>query len=276
MKPVHALLLITLLSTTALAAEPPSADQSLSDRRTEYIQWIADNFGQLEPEMDPRDGRLWALNHARLVLNRDLDKANAYFETFGPLPRDADIYFIRFLKTLLDFRDSPRLSEKAEAHIVQFLKSWPHNELSSIAHWPPRHTENHDLMHLTIGMFAQQYRGVDISPQIRQIKLFIAWRLQRGFVEWNSKCYQFHFLEPPHRPRRSRPRRRLETRCPNPPQRPVSRTRTPQRQRLPRRPRLPLPNRRRLRLHDQPQGRLPHGRPLRRFPPHRLARLRAR
>ena len=196
MKPVHALLLITLLSTTALAAEPPSADQSLSDRRTEYIQWIADNFGQLEPEMDPRDGRLWALNHARLVLNRDLDKANAYFETFGPLPRDADIYFIRFLKTLLDFRDSPRLSEKAEAHIVQFLKSWPHNELSSIAHWPPRHTENHDLMHLTIGMFAQQYRGVDISPQIRQIKLFIAWRLQRGFVEWNSKCYQFHFSNP--------------------------------------------------------------------------------
>ena len=196
MKPIHALIVIGCLSTTAWGDNAASENQQLSNRRSDYVQWIATNFGRLEPEMDPRDGRRWALNHARLVLNRDLDKANAYFETFGPLPRDADIYFIRFLKTLLDFRDSPKFSEEAEAHIVGFLKSWPQNELSSIAHWPPRHTENHDLMHLTIGMFAQQYRGADISPHIRQIRQFIAWRLQRGFVEWNSKCYQFHFSNP--------------------------------------------------------------------------------
>lgn len=195
MRYFHAILLAGLLAPMA-TSDTACGDQPLAERRSAYVQWIAENFDRLEPDMDPRDGRLWALNHARLVLDRDLDKANAYFETFGPLPRDADIYFIRFLKTLLDFRDSPRLSEKAEAHIVGFLKAWPHNELSSIAHWPPRHTENHDLMHLTIGLFAQQYRGADISGHVRQIEQFLAWRLQRGFVEWNSKCYQFHFSNP--------------------------------------------------------------------------------
>jgi hypothetical protein len=196
MKYSYALLLVGLLSATATGGATTPAEQPLTERRDHYIHWIADNFGRLEPTMAPRDGRLWALNQARLVLNRDLDKANAYFETFGPLPGDADIYFIRFLKTLLDFRDSPRLSDEAEAHIVGFLTKWPQNELTSIAHWPPRHTENHDLMNLTIGMFAQQYRGQDISAHVRQIKQFLAWRMQRGFVEWNSKCYQFHFSNP--------------------------------------------------------------------------------
>ena len=274
MKPIPTFVLVALLSITAQADAPASAGQSLAHRRSEYVQWIATNFGRLEPEMDPRDGRLWALNHARLELNRDLDKANAYFETFGPLPRDADIYFIRFLKTLLDFRDSPRLSEEAESHIVEFLKGWPRNELSSIAHWPPRHTENHDLMHLTIGMFAQQYRGADISGHIRQIRQFIAWRLQRGFVEWNSKCYQFHFSNPlivlvDHAPDDDL-RRGAQTLL----NVLLGGTSLAQRERLPGRSRFSLPNGRRLRLPDQSQSRLPDGRSLRRFPAHRLAGLR--
>ncbi len=193
---VQAVALIASLTATALADDDTHADQQLAERRSEYVQWIADTFGELEPSMDPRDGRRWALNQARLVLKRDVDKANRYFESFGPLPGDADIYFIRFLKTLLDFRNSPRLSEAAVAHIVGILKNWPQNDLSSLAHWPPRHTENHDLMHLTIGMFAQQYRGGDVSDHVREIKQFLAWRFERGFVEWNSKCYQYHFSNP--------------------------------------------------------------------------------
>ena len=196
MKRVHTVLLIGFLSATASAADDAGSEQQLAERRREYVQWIADTFGKLEPAMDARDGRRWALNQARLVLNRDVDKANRFFESFGPLPGDADIYFIRFLKTLLDFRDSPRLSEKAKTRIIGILKAWPQNALSSLAHWPPRHTENHDLMHLTIGMFAQQYRGNDISDHVREIKQFLAWRFERGFVEWNSKCYQYHFSNP--------------------------------------------------------------------------------
>ncbi len=196
MKCVHAVALMSLLTTTLSASEDATYQHQLAQRRSEYVRWVGETFGQLEPTMDPRDGRRWALNHARLVLNRDLDEANRFFESFGPLPRDSDIYFIRFLRTLLDFRDSPRLSDKAEAHIVGILKGWPQNELSSLAHWPPRHTENHDLMHLTIGLFAEEYRGGDVSDHVRQIRQFIAWRLERGFVEWNSKCYQYHFSNP--------------------------------------------------------------------------------
>ncbi len=196
MKYVHAIMLVGFLSATVSANDEASFERRLAERRGEYARWIADTFGELESTMDSRDGRRWALNHARLLLNRDLDKANRFFESFGPLPGDADIYFIRFLRTLLDFRDSRRLSEKAEARIIGILKTWPQDELTSLAHWPPRHTENHDLMHLTIGMFAQQYRGGDLADHLREIKQFLAWRFERGFVEWNSKCYQYHFSNP--------------------------------------------------------------------------------
>jgi hypothetical protein len=129
-------------------------------------------------------------------LGRDVDKANGYFESFGPLPRDRDIYLIKFLRTLLDFRDSPRLSDEAEARIVGHIKDWPRNDRSTRAHWPPSFTENHDLMHLTLGLFAEEYRDGDVAGQIREIKKLIAHRMERGFVEWNSRCYQYHFSNP--------------------------------------------------------------------------------
>ena len=145
--------------------------------------------------MEVADGRRWALNHARLVLNRDLGKANPYFESFT-VTKDSDICFIRFLKTLLDFQDSPRLSKDAKARITGILTSWPQNPLSSVAQWPCRHTENHDLMHLTLGLFAQAYRGGEVSSHVGEILKALAWRFERGWIEWNSACYQFHYSNP--------------------------------------------------------------------------------
>ena len=173
-------------------------EKQIESRRSKYLEWIVENFGKLEPTMDVRDGRRWALNHGRLVLNRDVAKANDYFESFTPPGRDNDIYLIRFLRTLLDFRDSPRLSDVAEKHIIRFIETWPTSKkyLGDRAHWPPGFTENHDLMYLTLTLFGEQYRGGDGSVQIREIKKFIAHRMQRGFVEWNSKCYQYHFSNP--------------------------------------------------------------------------------
>ncbi|MBN2311590.1 MAG: hypothetical protein JXR94_21610 [Candidatus Hydrogenedentes bacterium] len=185
-----------LASSICTADDEAGYAQGLAERRAEYVRWIADTFGGLEPDMDPQDGRRWALNHARLVLSRDLDAANGYFESTGPLPADADIYFIRFLRTWLDFRDSPRLSAESKAQIAGILAGWPDNALTSKAQWPPCHTENHDLMQLCIGMFAEQQRGGDVSGHVAQIKRFLAQRLERGFIEWNSKCYQYHFSNP--------------------------------------------------------------------------------
>ena len=102
------------------------------------------------------------------------------------------------LRTLLDFRDSPQLSDAAEKHIIGFIETWPTSKkhLADRAHWPPGFTENHDLMYLTLALFGEQGRGGDGSAQIREIKKFIAHRMERGFVEWNSKCYQYHFSNP--------------------------------------------------------------------------------
>jgi hypothetical protein len=190
--------LAVLNADDAPTATSNDKEKQIESRRSEYLEWIVENFGKLEPTMDVRDGRRWALNHGRLVLNRDVAKANDYFESFTPPGGDNDIYLIRFLRTLLDFRDSPRLSDVAEKHIIRFIETWPTSKkhLADRAHWPPGFTENHDLMYLTLTLFGEQYRGGDGSVQIREIKKFIAHRMQRSFVEWNSKCYQYHFSNP--------------------------------------------------------------------------------
>ena len=178
-----------------MRTEPDRASTSVAERRAAYVRWIADRFGALEPAMDARDGRRWALNHARLVLDRDLAEANAYFESFV-LTKDSDICFIRALKTFLDFQKSPRLSANARKHIVDMLKAWPVNDRTSVARWPCVHTENHSLMQLTIGMFAERERGRSMSDHVREITKSLVWRFERGWVEWNSPCYQFHYSNP--------------------------------------------------------------------------------
>ena len=187
-----------LLACMASGRVSADYERALEMRRREYLEWVIQRFGELEPTMHPRDARRWALNHARLALNRDLEKTNRYFESdvVEALPRDADIYFVRFLKTLLDFRDSPRLSEKAKERIIGVLKRWPKQPITTEARWPPFHTENHDLMHLTIGLFAEMYRGGDVKSIVQELKQSLAWRFERGWIEWNSKCYQFHYSNP--------------------------------------------------------------------------------
>jgi hypothetical protein len=77
-------MLIGCLSATVSADDDASSEQQLAERRSEYVRWIADTFGKLESTMDPRDGRRWALNQARLVLNRDLDEAGRSGRTGPP------------------------------------------------------------------------------------------------------------------------------------------------------------------------------------------------
>lgn len=168
------------------------ADQ-LAERRAEYVDWVLHAFRALEPGLAPTDGRLWSLNHARLLRAEELDAASRYFATFAVTP-DADICFIRPLKTLLEFAE--RLSGEARQHLSGVLAAWPHNALTSEARWPCNHTENHQLMQLTLGMCARGLRGEDISGHVAALDQVLTWRFQRGFVEWNSPCYQVHTSNP--------------------------------------------------------------------------------
>jgi len=170
--------------------------KELALRRAEYLNWIVNQFGAMEARMEPTDGRLWALQHARLVQGKELDKANLYFESISLPGGDIDIFFIRFLKTLLDFADSPRLTTVAKARLIGILKSWPSRPEGKSAQWPAIHTENHDLTFLTIELFARKFRGQDVSSICAEIKKHLAWRVERGWVEWNSPCYQFHYSNP--------------------------------------------------------------------------------
>ncbi len=166
---------------------------SIAHRRREYVEWIVRNFDKLS--MKPLDGRAWSLNHARLVLDRDLDKANRYFRSVM-LTNDRDFMGIRLLKTLLDFRSSEKLQYAARERLESIIANWEMDHNSRLARWPANWTENHDLMHLTIGLFSRLLRGEDTREQILQLCQSLAWRFERGWVEWNSPRYQTHYLNP--------------------------------------------------------------------------------
>ena len=173
-------------------------EQEISTRRTEYLNWIVEHFGKIEPSMKPLDGRAWSLNQSRLFLNRDTDKASRYFENVE-LTFDADFMGIRLLKTWLDFRESDRLSNQAKEHLRTIICDWPMDRkggISRTARWPPGFTENHDLMHLTIGLYSEQLRDQPIEPQLNELKRFLSWRFERGFYEWGSHRYQLHYTNP--------------------------------------------------------------------------------
>ena len=112
-------LLVGLYGTSARAAET-SWEGEIAGRRAEYLKWVIDEFGKLESDMKPLDGRAWSLNQARLFLNRDIDKASRYFQTVK-LTFDADFMGIRLLKTLLDFGQTNRLSNSAKEHLAEII-----------------------------------------------------------------------------------------------------------------------------------------------------------
>jgi len=175
-----------------------SHDALLAQRREAYLEWIVDEFGKLEPTMNPLDGRAWSLNQARLFLGKDIGKAGQFFEAIE-LTVDPDFMGIRLLKTLLDFGDSDRLSSDAKDHLAAIIKSWPMDRkrsISRVATWPPAFTENHDLMHLTIGLFSEKLRGQSIDNHLRELRKSLAWRFERGFYEWGSHRYQMHYTNP--------------------------------------------------------------------------------
>ena len=182
----------------APAAASDDRDQDISTRRTEYLHWIVEHFGKLERDMKPLDGRAWSLNQARLFLNRDTDKASRYFETVR-LTKDADFMGIRLLKTWLDFGETDLLSKRAREHLRGIIRDWPMDRkggISRAAYWPPGFTENHDLMHLTIGLFSEHLRSQPIESQLNELKRFLSWRFERGFYEWGSHRYQMHYTNP--------------------------------------------------------------------------------
>ncbi|MDY7010100.1 MAG: hypothetical protein SVV80_05030 [Planctomycetota bacterium] len=206
----------------------------ITARRREYLQRVLDEIEEpskadyqkvmrpLDQPLGPQqhrkaksyDSRMWAINHSRLVLGRDIDKANRYFETACLDPRlikrpdgmidnpDWDFPGVMLLKTVLDFGLSDLLSEKAKTHLKAIFTDWkqPRPTVNAdndrAARWPVIHTENHDIMCLTIGLFGAILAGRDTAAHERELSKSLACRFERGWVEWHSPCYQIHYLNP--------------------------------------------------------------------------------
>ncbi len=195
-------LIVTTASLLPAADRAPADREELDSRRRDYLTWIFDNFSKLEPTMKRLDGRAWSLNQARLFLDKETHKANEYFTTIE-LTADPDFMGIRLLKTFLDFGGSKsapqRLSVEARDHLQEILRHWPMDRKHAIsrrAYWPPAFTENHDLMHLTIGLFSEELRGHDVQHHLDELKKSLAWRFERGYYEWGSHRYQLHYSNP--------------------------------------------------------------------------------
>jgi len=184
----------------------------IATRRRELLErYLAD---APEGGLDPHSTALWAIHHARLALGRELDKANAYFERVehDPRPRewkdglidtvDWDFLGIRLLKTLLDFGGTGRLTPAAEGHLREMTVNWRqprptvNRNNDRAVRWPEIHTENHDLMCITLGLFREHLAGRPTDSIARALAQSLSWRFRRGWREWNSKVYQVHYLLP--------------------------------------------------------------------------------
>lgn len=165
--------------------------RQLQSRRDEYLRRIVQQFSALEPTLAPLDGRLWSLNQARLATGQDVDRASEYFAHIS-LTIDRDFMGTRLVKTYFDFASTGRLSQAAVDNLESTITQWEMNDFSRRALWPRRHTENHDAMFLTIGLFVKALRGEPLEAHLDELRQYMMWRFERGFYEWNSHRYQFH------------------------------------------------------------------------------------
>ena len=185
---------------------------TLAERRRELLRWILKNAN---PGKDgPLHGIGWALNHARLALGESVEAANAYFEAYAldrtpqvwrdgkSDDRDWDFPATNVLRTVLDFGGTKLLSEKAAANLRRIFTEWQvprvtqNRDNNCVHRYPAIHTENHDIMCLTIGLFGEIFAGRDGAAHVRQLRQSLSCRFRRGWTEWHSHVYQVHYLNP--------------------------------------------------------------------------------
>ncbi|MEM8494270.1 MAG: hypothetical protein AAF663_02640 [Planctomycetota bacterium] len=161
-----------------------------------------------------RYDRELVLAYLRLHKQIDLDEANQFLASFtlDDQPREwahgeidtADWNFsgIKLLRILKDFEDDPALRPPARGRLVEILRDFPqprvrHNrDNDRRAVWPGIHTENHDLILLTLGYFRAQLRGEDLSAHEQHLARSLSWRMRMGWLEANSPVYQTRYVEP--------------------------------------------------------------------------------
>ncbi len=159
------------------------------------------------------DERIIILNYCRLYANSDIDVVNRYLENFQFDPKlcywgkvqdteDWDFTAIELLRLYFDFQDSALLSDKAKEHIKDLFINWVqprqrvNRENNRYAILPGYHTENHDIMLLTIGYFSQILSGKSGEAEKDELKKYLRWRMQLGRHEDNSNTYDLHFANP--------------------------------------------------------------------------------
>ncbi len=185
---------------------------SIPARRRALLEWVIDSVRP--PADDAYAGAHWQLNHARLALGRDLEAANRYFEAveLDPRPRvwkdgtsdtvDWDFPGTNLLRTLLDFQGSDRLGAAARSRLAAIFTGWEqprkgeNRDNNRVHRYAAIHTENHDIMCLTIGLFGEVLAGRDGRGHVGELARSLSWRFRRGWTEWHSPCYQVHYLNP--------------------------------------------------------------------------------
>lgn len=143
-------------------------------------------------------------NNCRPTLNRDTGSASSFFETAETGMKGWNEFVgIMLLKTLLDFQDTDRLSEKAIDNLREQTLKWepprtdPSRKTRNTAlhptdeevKWPAFYTENMDVNMLTLALFRERFAGRGAAKQIAAFRQWLDWRLERGFHEWASPDY---------------------------------------------------------------------------------------
>lgn len=196
------LALLGLLLSLVLPAAVRAAEETYAARRDAMLPGYAKR--ELKFGVNPLtwvDSERWCVAHAALTLNTRLDDANKYLSEFvgvslsRGLVADTDVQVTDLLRTYLQFKDNPRLSAPAKAHLLDFFRKWvvPNQDRNRSAdttyEWPGEYTENHSLNILTAAYLIDVALDRDRKLHRELLERFLADRARWGWSEFHSPNY---------------------------------------------------------------------------------------
>ncbi|MEM6551221.1 MAG: hypothetical protein AAF750_03750 [Planctomycetota bacterium] len=138
----------------------------------------------------------------RLLADFELDPEPRDWGDGEPDTADWDFTGVKLLRLYLDFKNDPALKAAARERVETLLRNFPqprvrHNRNNDChAVWPGIHTENHDLILLTIGYFRAYLNREDVTDHEAHLARSLGWRMRFGWLEANSPTYQTRYVEP--------------------------------------------------------------------------------
>mgnify|MGYP002623691721 CR=1 FL=1 len=154
------------------------------------------------------DVERWSVAHACMTRGVRLEEANRYFQTVSwvalwrGLIADTDVQVTDLLRSYLAFRDDPRMSDAARAHLRAMFAEWTvpnpdrNRDADRTYDWPFTYTENHSLNILVAAYLIDEALGRDRTASRALLQRYLQDRARWGWSEFHSPQYAMTTTKP--------------------------------------------------------------------------------